>query len=136
MTSKPFSLAVKAVIVDAQGRCLLVRRSRENRAFTGAWEWPGGKVDAGETFDAAVIRETREETSLTVEITGLAGATQFEMPNVHVILLCMEARITGGEVKLSDEHDASAWVPLDELGSQELPPPIRDFMLDYARRKK
>src|ERR1035441_10199215 len=102
---KPFRLAVKAVILDGQHRCLLVRRSSFNKNFVGCWEWPGGKVDAGEDFATAVLRETREETGLEVEITGLAGATSFEMPKVNVVLLCMEVRILNGDIHLSDEHD-------------------------------
>jgi 8-oxo-dGTP diphosphatase len=135
MTVKPFSLAVKAVIFDARGQCLLIRRSPHNRNFVGKWEWPGGKVDDGEAFATALLRETREETSLEIEITGLAGATQFEMATVVVVLLCMEARLTGSEVKLSDEHDDFAWVPLDELGLKPLPTQVSDFMQAYARRK-
>lgn len=134
-TIKPFRLTVKAVILDDQQRCLLVRRSAFNRNFVGCWEWPGGKVDDGEDFATALLREAREETSLEVEITELAGATQFEMPKAQVVLLCMEARITGGEVKLSEEHDDFAWVSLAELQRYKLLPGVGDFMLEYAKKK-
>ena len=129
---KPFSLAVKAVIVDASGRCLLVRRSSANKHFAGCWEWPGGKVDSGEDFASAVIRETKEETGLDVNIVGLAGAVSFEMTKVNVVLLCMEVRITGGALILSEEHDAAEWVPLKELGCWELPPQHKAFMEKYG----
>lgn len=135
MAAKRFSLAVKAVVLDPQGRCLLIRRSSHNRNFVGKWEWPGGKVDPGEDFATAVVRETREETSLEVEMTGLAGATQFEMPAVQVVLLCLETRIIGGKIKLSEEHDAFDWVSWSELSRRPLPDQVRDFMLDYAQRK-
>ena len=135
MTVKPFSLAVKAIILDEQQRCLMLRRSQANMHFVAAWEWPGGKVDEREGFADAVLRETREETALAIEITGLAGATQFEMPTVNVVMLCMEARIVGGEVKLSEEHDDLVWVPLNELDRLVLPDQIRGFMLDYGKRK-
>ncbi len=132
---KPYSLAVKAVIVNQSGECLLVRRSPANTSFVGCWEWPGGKVDPGEDFAAAVVRETREETGLEVEITGLAGATEFEVPKVHVVLLCMKTRIVGGDtIVLSHEHDAYAWTPLAGIGELKLPAAIRDFMLDYANK--
>lgn len=135
MSARPFVLAVKSVLLDEQGRCLLVRRSARNRSFVGCWEWPGGKVDAGEDYAAAVVREAREETALEIEITGLAGATQFEMPQASVVLLCLEARVTGGELRLSDEHDDAAWVPLPELPARELAAQTRGFMLEYAARK-
>jgi 8-oxo-dGTP diphosphatase len=133
--NKPFRLAVKAVIFDDQQRCLLVRRSAFNHAFVGCWEWPGGKVDEGEDFATAVLRETREETGLEAQIIGLAGATQFEMPAASVIMLCLEARMTGGTLRLSEEHDDLAWAPLAEFQKYTFSPGVDAFMLDYAKRK-
>jgi 8-oxo-dGTP diphosphatase len=135
MSAALFSLAVKAVLVDGQGRTLLIHRSSHNRSFVGCWEWPGGKVDPGEDFAVAVVREAQEEVGLDIEITGLAGATQFAMPMLTVVLLCMEARITGGEIHLSEEHDAYDWVPLGELGARKLAGVMGDFMIAYAARR-
>jgi 8-oxo-dGTP diphosphatase len=130
-----FSLTVKAVIFDAEGRCLLLRRSAANAHFVGCWEWPGGKLDPGEDFVVGLQREVREEAGFEVELTQLAGATQFEMPQCHVILLCLEARPHGTEVRLSEEHDAFAWVALQELGRYPGTPGVHEFMLEYAERK-
>ena len=137
MNTKPYSLTVKAVICDEQERCLLIRRSANNRNFVGKWEWPGGKVDPGEDFAVATVREAREETGLDIELTGVAGVTQFEMPKAFVVMLCMEACIIGGAMALSDEHDAQQWVPLSNLGEIELiDGTVRDCMLEYAHKKK
>lgn len=92
-------------------------------------------MDAGEDYATAVLRESREETGLEIEITGLAGATQFEMPKANVVLLCMEARVAGGELKLSEEHDDFTWIPLNELSRLSLADQVKDFMFDYAARK-
>ncbi len=135
MNVKPYGLAVKAVICDGQGRCLLLRRSAYNKNFVGKWEWPGGKVDQGEDFATAVHREVAEEAGLTIELTGLAGATSFEMPKISVVVLCMEARLVGGSVKLSEEHDAADWVSFPTLAQQDLAENMRPFMLDYAARQ-
>lgn len=135
MSTKPYGLAVKAVILDESGRCLLIRRSAHNKNFVGCWEWPGGKVDPGEDFAAGLHREVAEETGLTVELTGLAGATSFEMPKVNVVVLCMESRLISGNVKLSEEHDAFVWVPLTELERTNLTESSRAFMLEYATKK-
>jgi len=134
--NKPFKLVVRAVIFDDQRRCLLLRRSAQNRNFVGCWEWPGGKVEDGEDFANAILRETREETSLEIEISGLAGATYFAMPATNIVLLCMEARLIGGRLKLSGEHDEFAWVPLGELLPKHLPAQVAEFMLAYARSKR
>ena len=135
MSAKPFGLAVKAVIRDGDGKMLLLRRSAANRSFVGCWEWPGGKCEPGEPFDQALVREVREETGLTVEVTGLAGASSFEMPTVNLVLLCLDARITGGTLCLSVEHDASDWVSAAALPGLDLPAQIRSFMIEYAARK-
>lgn len=137
MAGKPFSLTMKAVIVDEQGRTLLIRRSRANKNFTGKWEWPGGKVDPGEDFAVAAIREAKEETGLDVELTGVAGVTQFEVVRAYVAMLCMEARILGGTLTLSHEHDAYQWVPLSKLHEIDLiEGSVRDCMLEYAHKKQ
>lgn len=136
MAGKPFSLTMKAVIVDEQGQTLLIRRSKANKNFTGKWEWPGGKVDPGEDFAMAAIREAKEETGLDVELTAVAGVAQFEMPKALVAMLCMEARITGGELTLSDEHDAFQWVALSKLHEIDLiEGAVRDCMLEYANKR-
>jgi len=135
MSAKPYRLAVKAVVFDSANRCLLLRRSAANKNFVGCWEWPGGKVDDGEDFATATLRETAEEAGLIIELTGLAGVTDFEMPAASIVLLCMEARIVAGELRLSHEHDAAEWVPLPELGRFKLPPRVDQFMFAYAARK-
>lgn len=132
---KPLGLSVKAVVMDGEGRCLLVRRSGVNRSYVGQWEWPGGKTDPGEDFAEALRREVREETGLEVELGRLVGATEFEMPKVRVVVLCLEARVTGGALALSEEHDAAEWVPLRDLADRDLTGHVRSFMLDYAARR-
>jgi len=120
MSDKPYRLAVRAVIVDDQGRCLLIRRSRACKHFVGKWEWPGGKVDEGETFDAALRREVREETGLDVQPVGVAGAIGFEMDAARMAVLCMEVKLIGGNLALSEEHDKHVWVSLVELPKWDL----------------
>lgn len=135
MPARPFGLAVKAVLRDEAGRSLLIRRSPANMDSVGAWEWPGGKCDPGEPFDQALLREVHEETGLIVELVALAGATEFDMPKVCVVLLCLEAHVLGGALALSDEHDRFEWVPFSEFGRRRLPAHVARFMLDYADRQ-
>lgn len=134
MPTKPYVLAVKALVFDKDGQCLLLRRSPNNRSFVGCWEWPGGKVDDGEDFATATAREMKEEAGLEIELCALAGATEFETPQVRVVLLCMEAKVLGGELKLSHEHDAAAWVHPRDFGAYTLPPGVGDFMLSQAAK--
>ena len=140
-SEQPYSLAMRAVIVDAQQRCLLLRRSKVCKAFVGTWEWPGGKVDAGETIDQAVRREVREETGLEIILGGVAGAYGFTMPDRPdrpVAVLCLEATLSGGggELRLSDEHDDFAWVPFAELGRWNMTEALKEFAIAYAARPR
>jgi 8-oxo-dGTP diphosphatase len=134
MSTKPFRLAVRAVIRDEQGRCLLLRRSNACKAFVGTWEWPGGKADPGETFDVAVRREVVEETGLEIELTGVAGAFHIEMAQQHLAVLCMEAVPSGGSLRLSEEHDQLAWTPLADLLQWNLTDGFREFAEAYIKR--
>lgn len=134
MPEKPFRLAVRALIRDNQSRCLLVRRSKACKAFADTWEWPGGKADPGEAFDETVLREVREETGLEIELTDVAGAFHIEMADKHLAVLCLEAKPTGGTLRLSDEHDGADWAPLHDLLEWNLTPGFREFAKDYINR--
>ena len=125
--SKPIRMVVKAVLLDAAGRCLVLRRSPANRGFVGFWEWPGGKLEPGEDFTDGLRRELRE-TGLEAEFTGLAGASEFEMPAARMILVCLCARPTGGALRLSAEHDAFDWVRLEELAHGRILEPMQPIL--------
>ncbi len=132
---KLWVMAVKAVITDAQGRQLLLRRSAQCRNYQGVWEWPGGKLDPGEDFATGLAREVREESGLEVAFTGLAGASEFEMPKVRVVLLCMHARLTGGDLRLSEEHDDAAWVAPEAMTAWDVIPPMRPILAENLNPK-
>jgi len=134
LSDKPFQLAVRAVVLNPKGHCLLLQRSNANRSFVGTWEWPGGKAEDYEAFDTAVRREVREETGLEIVLTGVAGAFQIEMSQRHLVVLCMEATIAGGTLRLSEEHDKSAWVPLSEILQWNLADGLREFAKGYVER--
>ncbi|MGW0082395.1 NUDIX domain-containing protein [Streptomyces sp. NPDC003393] len=119
---KPNSLVVaaSAVVTDEAGRILLQRR-RDN----GLWALPGGGMEMDDSLPGTAVREVKEETGLDVEITGLVGT--YTDPR-HVIAytdgevrrqfnVCFTARITGGELALSDESMELRFIAPDELGT-------------------
>jgi hypothetical protein len=71
---------------------------------------------------------------LAIQPTALAGAIEFEMPLVKIVLLCMEARFSGGDVQLSNEHDDFAWAPLSSLLTFDLTDHVKPFMVAYSQR--
>jgi 8-oxo-dGTP diphosphatase len=131
---KPFGLAVKALIADDQDRILAIRRSMDSKQFKHAWDLPGGKVDPGESFDVALVREVLEETGLTVALEGVAGATEYEMPGSRLAVLVLRARRVGGEVTLSSEHDDFVWVPPADLVGLDFHGQLREFIVEYCKK--
>lgn len=132
MSDKPFALSVKVLIRDAKRRCLVLQRSPSSKNNPGLWDFPGGKVDAGEEFATALKREVAEETGLTIRLTGLAGCAQSEAPTRIVVYLIMDAEHVGGTVSLSDEHTDSRWVVVSELPEIGLSPQFRKFAISLA----
>lgn len=121
-TSPPLLLVVAAALVDADGRVLVQQRAPD-RAMAGLWEFPGGKVDPGETPEAALIRELHEELGVKVESACLApaGFASEVLGDRHLLLLLYICRKWQG---IAQPLDASAirWVrPLD-LHGLAMPP--------------
>ena len=114
---RPF-LAVSAAIVR-DGKVLLVRRARA--PANGLFSLPGGVVEAGETLHEAVMREIREETSITIEPVALAGFRETVTRDTdnrvqrHFVILPFAARWIEGEPNLNEELSESRWVTPDVI---------------------
>lgn len=132
MCAKPFALAVKALVANKEGRILAIRRSAESKFFKGVWDLPGGKADPGETFDAALTREVAEETGLTIRLTGVAGAVEYDCPTVRLAVLVLEAAWESGQVRLSSEHDDHAWVERAKLPEIGFAGQLQSFVRRYC----
>jgi 8-oxo-dGTP diphosphatase len=129
MSGKPFGLSAKVIIHDEKGRCLLLKRSMSSKGNPGKWDLPGGKVDSGESFDEALLREVAEETGLTISLKRVVGATESESPTRRVVYLIMEGLLESGQVRISAEHDEYAWVDCRELKTMDLAGWLRTFTL-------
>jgi 8-oxo-dGTP pyrophosphatase MutT (NUDIX family) len=108
--ANPYSVSVAGVVLDDNGRVLLVQR-REN----GRWEPPGGVLDRGETIAAGLQREVREETGLEIEPGPLTGV--YQNLRAHVIALAFRCRPIGGHLTPSDETSDFRWASPVELGT-------------------
>jgi 8-oxo-dGTP diphosphatase len=132
MVQKPFSLSVKAIVRDEDGRCLLLKRSATCKANAGKWDLPGGKLDPSERVDQALCREVAEETGLTISVRRVAGVAQSELRDRTVVYLILEAHWESGQVRLSEEHDDSVWVAPSELSHMDLAEQFRAFAHAYC----
>jgi 8-oxo-dGTP diphosphatase len=104
---------VGAVITDKAGRLLLIKRRNEPGA--GLWSLPGGRIEPGETDEQAVVRETREETGLTVTCGPLLGAVERPgLAGAVVDIRDYAVVVTGGELAAGDDAADARWVTAAE----------------------
>jgi 8-oxo-dGTP diphosphatase len=122
--------AVSALIVD-QGRVLLVKRGSEPNK--DLWSLPGGAVELGETIKDALIREVREETSLEIEPTDVAGVRDVisegpEGIDFHYVVITFRARVTGGELAAGSDAAEARWFHPCEIDSARSTDGLRELL--------
>lgn len=115
-------LVVAAALVDQDGRVLIAQRP-EGKALAGLWEFPGGKLDAGERPEAALIRELKEELGIDVKEPCLAPLTfaSHAYEDFHLLMPLYVCRRWEGFVQ-SREGQALKWVRARQLRDYPMPP--------------
>ena len=121
-------LVAACALIDADGRVLLARRP-QGRPLAGLWEFPGGKVEPGETPEGALIRELAEELGIEVTASSLAPLTfaSYSYPGFHLLMplyLCREWSRT----PTPREGQRLAWVRLLDLAEYPMPPADRPLI--------
>ena len=86
--------------------------------FKDGWEFPGGKIEPGETPEEAIVREIKEELDTEVEVIELLDTVEYDYPNFHLSMWCFICKIKSGDLVLK-EHEAAKWLTKDTLGSLE-----------------
>ncbi len=126
MTSPPSEVRVVAAVIQRDGRYLVGLR-RADKRHGGLWEFPGGKLDPGETLLDAAARELEEELAVRCEGISTVVWTSRDPGSVYVIEFA-KARITGDPVAL--EHERIGWFTPEELGGMPLAPADAAFVAD------
>ncbi len=95
--------------------------------YKGKWEFPGGKIEAGETPKQALVREIKEELSATIEVGELIATIEYDYPEFHLSMDCFSATLKEGELILK-EAEAARWLSKDELLSVDWLPADRELV--------
>ncbi len=121
-TGVEIGLAVACALVDRDGRILIARRP-EGRSFAGLWEFPGGKLQPGETPEAALARELREEVGIEVAHRCLAPFcfASHAYSGFHLLMPLYLCRIWQGTARPLEGQEL-AWATPKELRSYDMPP--------------
>ncbi len=123
---KPRLRVVAAALFDAQGRVLIAERPA-GKHMAGWWEFPGGKVSAGESDDQALIRELREELGVEAQALAEIMTLSHEYPDRIIDLILWRAQIVSGEPQSLDTQ-ALKWVHPDGLAGERMLPADAPFI--------
>ena len=136
MTDAPKLIVLVSAVamVDVDGRVLICKRPK-GKQLAGLWEFPGGKVEPGETPEQALIRELKEELSVTITEACLAPFVfaSHAYDSFHLVMPLYLCRRWDGFV-VAHEHEALAWVKPDTLSSYPMPPadaPLAAYLRDF-----
>ncbi|OPJ62583.1 8-oxo-dGTP diphosphatase MutT [Clostridium oryzae] len=106
------TIEVVAAVIKHENKIFATRRGYGD--FENMWEFPGGKIEAGETREEALIREIKEELELDIKISKYITTVDYDYPNFHLTMHCFMCDVCGGEMHLN-AHNAVKWVMIEEL---------------------
>ncbi len=116
MSAERKTIRVVAAIIRDGDKIFATQRGHGE--FKGGWEFPGGKIEAGETPEEALVREVREELDTEIKVGELVETVEYDYPTFHLSMDCFWAEVVSGDLVLK-EHEAAKWLTRDELGSVE-----------------
>lgn len=108
------TINVVAAVIMKEGKVFATQRGYGE--FKDGWEFPGGKVEAGESPEEALRREIREELEVDVNVGDLIDTIEYDYPAFHLSMKCYACTIAGGSPHLL-EHEAARWLSADQLDS-------------------
>ncbi len=108
------TINVVAAVIEHDGKIFATQRGYGE--FKDYWEFPGGKIEKGETPEEALKREILEELDTEIEVGDLITTVWYDYPEFHLSMQCFWAKVVSGELVLK-EHEAAKWLDLDALDS-------------------
>lgn len=118
-------IRVVAAVIKNENKIFATQRGYGD--FMGGWEFPGGKIEDGETPKDALVREIREELNTEIKVNDLIQTIEYDYPNFHLSMDCFWCSLVSGTLELK-EHEASCWLSKDELDSVAWLPADKDLI--------
>jgi 8-oxo-dGTP diphosphatase len=125
---KSYGLTVRGIIKNDSGEILIVKRHPKSRTDPEMWELPGGKVEKGEHFADALVREIKEETNLNVNVGDFCEAVQNDYSHKRTVQLMMYLDDVEGSVAISEEHTEYMWASIEKIESLELSSSLKKLL--------
>ena len=126
---------VVAAVIEVDGKVLCMQRGVTRYAYTShKWEFPGGKVEEGETPQQALHRELMEEMNLDVEVHEHLATVTHDYPDFTITLAAYRCTATTTEFTML-EHAASCWLPWEELSSLTWCAADEELIVKFEKRK-
>jgi 8-oxo-dGTP diphosphatase len=127
----PLLVEVAAALVRDEGGRYLITQRRRGSHLEGLWEFPGGKIEVGESAEAALRRELTEELAATFTVGALVETIHWEYPDRTIVLRFYDCHHEAGTIEPLEEQ-AMAWVEPERLGEYAFPPADR-LLLERLR---
>jgi 8-oxo-dGTP diphosphatase len=105
-------IEVVAAVIYKDGEIFATQRGYGE--FEGLWEFPGGKIEPGESCEVALVREIQEELGVDIEVGDLICTTEYDYPSFHLTMHCFLCNIASGEIELR-EHKSARWLTKESL---------------------
>lgn len=107
-------IKVVAAIIQKENKILATKRGYGE--FINMWEFPGGKIESGETKEQALVREIKEELNIEINVDKFAIDIEYQYPNFYLFMSCFMCSIKEGSIELL-EHNDGKWITKGELNT-------------------
>ena len=128
------NIRVVAAVIKAEnedGRPIIFATQRGYGEYKDGWEFPGGKIEEGETPQEALKREIREELDTEISVGDLIDTIEYDYPNFHLSMDCFWSDILKGNLVLN-EHEAAMWLTKEQLGNVDWLP-ADELLIDMIK---